>query len=33
MWVGDGNSTVKVIDLTTDKIVPTMSTGGKFRAG
>jgi hypothetical protein len=32
LWAGDGDSTVKVVDLTTDKIVATISTGGKFRA-
>ncbi|HEX9464558.1 MAG TPA: cytochrome C nitrite reductase [Alphaproteobacteria bacterium] len=31
-WVGDGNSTVKVIDLSSRSIVDTISTGGKFRA-
>jgi hypothetical protein len=32
VWVGDGDSTVKVIDLKTKKIVDTISTGGKKRA-
>lgn len=32
VWAGDGDSTVKVIDLKTMKIVDTISTGGKFRA-
>jgi len=32
LWAGDGDSTVKVIDLTIDKIVATMSSGGRFRA-
>lgn len=32
LWAGDGNSTVKVVDLTTNKISDTISTGGKFRA-
>lgn len=31
-WVGDGDSTVKVIDLKTMKIVDTIKTGGKDRA-
>jgi len=31
-WVGDGDSTVKVVDLKTNKIVDTISTGGKDRA-
>ncbi|MBI1776375.1 MAG: cytochrome C nitrite reductase [Proteobacteria bacterium] len=30
-WAGDGNSTAKVIDLKTNKIVATVSTGGKKR--
>jgi DNA-binding beta-propeller fold protein YncE len=30
-WVGDGDSTVKVVDLATNKIVATISTGGKAR--
>jgi YVTN family beta-propeller protein len=32
LWAGDGDSTVKVIDLTTNKVVDTISTGGKMRA-
>jgi DNA-binding beta-propeller fold protein YncE len=32
VWAGDGDSTVKVIDLKTMKIVDTISTGGKARA-
>ena len=32
VWAGDGNSTVKVIDLRTDSIVKTVSTGGTARA-
>src|SRR5437879_6677824 len=32
VWAGDGNSTVKVIDLGTDAIVATISTGGTARA-
>jgi DNA-binding beta-propeller fold protein YncE len=32
LWVGDGNSTVKVIDLFTHTIVATLSTGGTKRA-
>ena len=32
LWAGDGDSTVKVVDLTTNKVVATISTGGKFRA-
>jgi DNA-binding beta-propeller fold protein YncE len=31
-WVGDGDSTVKVVDLKTMKIVDTIKTGGKSRA-
>ena len=31
-WVGDGDSTVKVVDLNSRSIVDTISTGGKFRA-
>src|SRR5258708_2208879 len=30
-WAGDGDSTVKVIDLKTNKVVATVSTGGKKR--
>jgi len=32
VWAGDGDSTVKVIDLKTRKIIDTISTGGQFRA-
>src|ERR1700733_6039978 len=32
IWAGDGNSTGKVIDIKTRKIVDTIATGGKFRA-
>src|SRR5258708_35766600 len=32
LWVGDGNSTVKVIDLFSRSIVATLSTGGTKRA-
>src|SRR5437870_1997858 len=32
VWAGDGNSTVKVIDLRTDTIVKSISTGGTARA-
>lgn len=32
VWAGDGDSTVKVIDIPTRTIVATISTGGKFRA-
>src|SRR4030088_1677736 len=31
LWAGDGDSTMKVIDLTTNSIVATIPTGGKFR--
>lgn len=31
-WVGDGDSTVKVIDLDTDTVIDSISTGGKARA-
>lgn len=31
LWVGDGDSTVKVIDLETRTLVTTISTGGKAR--
>ena len=31
-WVGDGDSTIKVIDLKSMKIVDTIKTGGKNRA-
>jgi hypothetical protein len=30
-WAGDGDSTVKVIDIATFQIVDTINTGGKFR--
>jgi DNA-binding beta-propeller fold protein YncE len=30
-WAGDGDSTIKVIDLTTNKIVDTVKTGGEGR--
>jgi hypothetical protein len=32
LWAGDGDSTVKVVDLASRSIVATISTGGKFRA-
>src|SRR5260370_27294976 len=32
LWVGDGNSTVKVIDLMSRSTVATISTGGTNRA-
>jgi DNA-binding beta-propeller fold protein YncE len=32
LWAGDGDSTVKVVDLPSSQIVATISTGGKFRA-
>src|SRR5256885_1662211 len=32
LWAGDGDSTVKVIDLRTDAIVASISTGGTARA-
>jgi hypothetical protein len=31
VWAGDGDSTVKVINIATSKIVDTISTGGQFR--
>jgi hypothetical protein len=31
VWAGDGDSTVKVIDITRFQLVDTISTGGKFR--
>jgi hypothetical protein len=31
VWAGDGDSTVKVIDIATFKVVDTISTGGQFR--
>src|SRR5438045_1815698 len=30
-WVGDGDSTVKIVDLKTNKITATIPTGGKTR--
>jgi DNA-binding beta-propeller fold protein YncE len=32
VWAGDGNSTVKVVDLAAQKIVDSISTGGTARA-
>ena len=32
LWAGDGDSTVKVVDLTTRSVVATISTGGTNRA-
>jgi DNA-binding beta-propeller fold protein YncE len=32
LWAGDGDSTVKVVDLVANKVVATISTGGKNRA-
>jgi hypothetical protein len=32
LWSGEGDSTVKVIDLKTNKIVDAISTGGEKRA-
>jgi hypothetical protein len=32
IWAGDGDSTVKVIDIETMKILDTISTGGQLRA-
>jgi hypothetical protein len=32
LWAGDGDSTVKVVDLPASKIVASISTGGKNRA-
>lgn len=32
LWVGDGDSTVKVVDLETNSIVDSISTGGNHRA-
>ncbi len=32
LYVGDGDSTVKVVDLAAKKIIATIPTGGKFRA-
>lgn len=31
VWAGDGDSTVKVVDLASQQIVAAISTGGKFR--
>jgi DNA-binding beta-propeller fold protein YncE len=31
-WVGDGDSSVKAIDLTAQKVIATVSTGGKNRS-
>ena len=31
IWAGDGDSTIKIIDLKTMKVVDTISTGGKTR--
>jgi hypothetical protein len=31
VWAGDGDSTVKVIDIATFQVVDTVETGGKFR--
>jgi len=31
VWAGDGDSTMKIIDLASRKIVDTISTGGQFR--
>jgi DNA-binding beta-propeller fold protein YncE len=32
LWVSDGDSTIKVIDLKTNKIIETIATGGNARA-
>jgi len=32
LWAGDGDSTVKVVDLTAKAIIASVSTGGMFRA-
>src|SRR5260221_9698635 len=32
-WAGDGDSTIKVIDLKTNKVVDTVKTGGESRGG
>jgi DNA-binding beta-propeller fold protein YncE len=32
LWVSDGDSTIKVVDLKTNTIASTISTGGKLRA-
>src|SRR5262249_36872888 len=31
VWVGDGDSTVKIVNIAQNKVVDTLSTGGKFR--
>lgn len=31
IWAGDGDSTMKIIDIASRKIIDTISTGGKFR--
>jgi len=31
-WAGDGDSNIKVVDLQTQKVVDTISTGGNLRA-
>ncbi|MFJ2367629.1 YncE family protein [Pseudomonas sp. NPDC087697] len=31
LWAGDGDSTLKIIDLKTKKVIDTISTGGKAR--
>lgn len=31
VWAGDGDSTVKIIDIATFQVVDTISTGGQFR--
>jgi DNA-binding beta-propeller fold protein YncE len=32
VWAGDGDNTVKVVDLETKSVVDTISTGGNHRA-
>jgi len=32
LWVSDGDSTIKIVDLKTGKIAATLATGGKVRA-
>ena len=32
VWAGDGDSSVKVIDLASGKVIDTISTGGKMRS-
>jgi WD40 repeat protein len=32
LWVSDGDSTIKIVDLKTGKIAATLATGGKLRA-